>query len=156
MSVLFRKAIKACSDICCLLPSAYWEVYVDTVGPGLYSWSPGLSMNSTYPTDMAHHSQPISIFISQSSAIQRPGSLAFCGQWSITLAGKQTHMSLSLLIMGKKGWSSHLHCQARTPGFSLQWKVSRQPQFSSYRKVLSQPQQVETFRVFQKCPVHLV
>lgn len=52
-------------------------------------------------------------------------------------------MFLSLLIMGKKGRSSHLHCQAKTPSFPLQGKVSSQPKFSSYRKVLSQPQQVD-------------
>lgn len=57
-SVLFRKAIKACPDICCFLPSADWEVYVDTVGPGLYSWSPGLDdFNISYwygPSQPAH------------------------------------------------------------------------------------------------------
>lgn len=33
---LFRGSFMAGRDICCLSPSVNWELYVDTVGPGLY------------------------------------------------------------------------------------------------------------------------
>lgn len=64
--------------------AAFYQVLI-----GRYMWiqwvqccihDPRDSVTSTYPTDMGHHSQPISIFISQSSTVQRPGSLAFCAQ----------------------------------------------------------------------------